>query len=129
MSKLLLISHDEVLAQAYTARLKRAGFEVEHRTTGREGLAWARQWNPELMVLDLVLPGMHGLDVLKLLRDVPWLATVPVVVLVERSMQRDVVEECRLWGAASFLEKDVRSLDEIAEHLQIAVLPATPPAS
>jgi len=128
MSKLLLISHDDVLARAYTVRLKRAGFEVEHRTTGREGLAWARQWNPEVIVLELVLPGMHGLDVLKLLRDVPWLAKVPVVVLIEHTMRRDVLEECRMWGAASFLEKDVQSLDEIIEHLQTAALPSNPPS-
>ena len=74
-----------------------------------------------MIILDLTLPGMHGLDVLKMLRDVPWLATVHVVLLIERTLEREILNECLLWGADSYLEKDLCSIDQVATHLQAVV--------
>ena len=121
MAKLLLITHDEVLAKAYRAHLTNAGFDLEHATSGHAGLLKARQWIPDVIVLDLWLPGMHGLDVLKWLRDVPWLLTVHVVLLIERTLEREILQECLLWGADSYLEKDACSIDQVATHLQAVV--------
>ena len=125
MPKILLMTHDDVLARAYHARLSRLGFEIERRATGHEGLAKARQWTPDLIVLDLTLPGMHGLDVLKSLRDVPWLVKVHVVLLIERALDRETLNECLLWGAGSYLEKDACSLADVAAHLQAITVPAS----
>lgn len=115
--KILLIIHDEVLATAYRARLARAGFELEHARVAHEGLATARRWKPDLILVDLMLPGLHGLDVLKWLRDVPWLIKIPVVVLIERPLAPEIVDECQVWGADSFLHKDTCSLQELVDHL------------
>jgi len=128
MPKLLVITPDDVLAMAYRARLARVGFEVERRATGREGLFKARHWCPDVIVLDLTLPGMRGLDVLKSLRDVPWLVRVPAVLLVERAMERDLLEQCLLWGAHSVLHKDTCSVQEFVAHLQ-TVVPSSPTPS
>lgn len=125
MAKLLLITHDALLAKAYRARLGRAGFDIEHCHTGHEGLVKARQWTPDLIVLDLTLPGMHGLDVLKSLRDVPWLVQIHVVLLIEQALDRETLNECLLWGAGSYLEKDRCSLQEFVTHLQTVAPPAT----
>ena len=121
MAKLLLITHDALLTKAYQARLAREGFELDHRASAHDGLIRARQWTPDVIILDLTLPGMHGLDVLKMLRDVPWLATVHVVLLIERALEREILNECLLWGADSYLEKDICSIDHIAAHLQAVV--------
>jgi len=118
MAKALLITHDHLLAGAYRARLARAGFEVECSRTGHEGLAKARRWTPDLILLDVTLPGMHGLDVLKWLRDVPWLVTIHVVLLIERTLAREILDQCLLWGAGSAFQKDTGSLDELIAHLQ-----------
>ena len=128
MAKILLITHDGLLAKAYRARLARAGFEVEWSATGHEGLAKARRWMPDLILLDVTLPGMHGLDVLKWLRDVPWLVTVHVVLLIERTLAREVLDQCLLWGAGSSFQKDTGSLDELLAHLQ-QIPQVAPPAS
>ena len=125
--KLLLITHDPVLAKAYRAHLTRAGFDVEHCSIGHEGLAKARRWNPDLIILDLVLPGLHGLDVLKWLRDVPWLVKVPVILLIERTLERAVLDECVMWGAGSFLHKDVCTLQELVAHVHATLQPGAPP--
>ena len=134
MPKLLLITHDAVLAKAYTVRLAKVGFTIEHRPTGHEGLVRARQWTPELILLDLALPGMNGLDVVKSLRDVPWLVKVPVVLLIERTLESTVLDECLLWGATSAFQKDTGSLQDLVTHLTEIlqthpVLSPTPPSS
>ena len=118
MPKLLLVTHDRLLGHAYSARLRRSGFEVQLELTGDAGLFRARRWVPDLILLDVLLPGMHGLDVVKWLREVPWLVKVPVVLLVERVLAREVLDECLLWGAGSYLEKDRCSLEELVAHLR-----------
>lgn len=117
--KLLMIMHDDVLAKAYRARLaKLDDLEVDRRATAHDGLARARQWTPDLILLDLALPGLHGLDVLKMLRDVPWLVTVHVVLLIERTLSPEILDECLLWGADSYLQKDTCSIDAVVAHLR-----------
>jgi DNA-binding response OmpR family regulator len=128
-AKLLLVSSDEILAKACRVRFAREGFEVEHSNSGHEGLAKARRWIPDIILLDLVLPGMHGLDVLKWLRDVPWLLKVPVVLLIERALAADILNECLLWGADSYLHKESVSLHEIVQHVQTVLQRATADAS
>lgn len=129
MAKVLLITHDGLLAKAYRARLTRAGFEVEWGQTGYEGLAKARRGIPDLILLDVTLPGMHGLDVLKWLRDVPWLVTVHVVLLIERTLAREILDQCLLWGAGSSFQKDSGSLEELVAHLQKIQAAAPAPAA
>jgi len=127
MTHILLITHDELLAHAYRAHLTKAGFAVMWCRTGREGLARARQSTPDLMLLDAMLPGLHGLDVLKWLREIPRLVPVHVVLLIEQTLAREVLDECILWGAGSYLMKDRCSLEELVAHLRSIPKTATPP--
>ena len=127
--RVLVITHDEILASAYRARLMREQFAVECRPTAHEGLARARQWKPLIILLDVTLPGLHGLDVLKSLRDVPWLSQTHVVLLVERTLSRSILEDCLLWGAGSFLYKDVCSISDVVAQLQTLLAPLDTTAS
>jgi CheY-like chemotaxis protein len=117
MATALLITADPVLARAYRARLTRAGCETAVCTTGHEGLAKAHRWSPDVILLDLVMPGMHGLDVLKALRDVPWVIKSHVVVLVDHTLTPETLDECLFWGAGSFLRKDTGSAGDLLDHL------------
>jgi DNA-binding response OmpR family regulator len=116
--RLLLITHDDVLASAYRARLLREQFAVEWRATAHEGLVKARQWSPHIILLEVTLPGMNGLDVLKSMRDVPWLSQTHVMLLIERALAKSVIDDCCLWGAGSVFYKDTGSVAELAVRLQ-----------
>ena len=126
--RLLVITHDDILASAYRARLSREQFAVESRSTAHEGLVKARQWSPQILLLDVTLPGMNGLDVLKSMRDVPWLSQTHVVLLIERTLARSVIEDCLLWGAGSVFYKDTGSVSELTARLQtiLQALDASP---
>lgn len=117
MATVLLITADPVLSRAYRARLTTAGFEAAVCTSGHEGLAKAHQWSPDVILLDLVMAGMHGLDVLKALRDVPWVVKSHVAMLVDHTLTSDTLEECLFWGASSFLRKDTGSAQDLLDHL------------
>ena len=124
MPKILLIMTDDLLARAYRAHLARQGWDVQHSAGARDGLATARQWKPDAIVIDLLLPGMHGIEVLKWLRDVPWLATVRVVLLVERTVLPETLREGHLWGADRHLFKDACAPSDVADCLAQLVPPS-----
>ena len=129
MPTLLLVTHDDVLASAYRARLAREGFTVEWCRSGSDVLTVGKQCHPDLLMLDLALPGMHGLDVLKWLTDVPALVKVPVLLLTEHTVAPDVVEECVFWGAKGALHKDLASLADMVARVRRLLQPAAHPAS
>jgi DNA-binding response OmpR family regulator len=127
-SRVLIVTADPLLARAYRARLAREGYDAQVCATGHDGLALAHQSSPDIIVLDLVMPGMHGLDVLKALRDVPWVVTSHVVMLVDHTLTAETLEECLFWGAGSFMRKDGGTAGDLVAHLK--KIPARPkPAS
>ena len=125
MTKVLLIMADELMARAYQARLTHTGWDVQYRADAHEALLTARQWKPEVIVVDLMLPGLHGIEVLKWLRDVPWLATARVVLLVERTVLPETLREGQMWGMDCHLFKDDCSPTDVAECLSHLVRPST----
>ncbi|MGV8042295.1 MAG: hybrid sensor histidine kinase/response regulator [Thermoanaerobaculaceae bacterium] len=105
LSGLALVRH--VLA-------RRPGLDLLHASHGREGLELARAHRPDLVLLDLHLPDMTGIDVLAALREVPRLADVPVVVVSASAMPSDV-EQVQAMGIARYLTKplDIRVFLEV----------------
>lgn len=77
----LLVEDDEAIAELYRARLLQDGFRVSIARDGEEGLRLATSLRPDLIYLDLRLPKLGGLEVLRELRKSPAGASVPVVIL------------------------------------------------
>lgn len=100
-TRVLVIDDDPMLAEVVARYLAREGFEVEVRSDGREGLARALHWLPDLVVLDLMLPGLSGLDVFRRLRRA---APIPVVMLTARGSEEDRVAGLDL-GADDYVAK------------------------
>jgi len=102
MARLLVIEDDGNLAQGLRYNLERAGYEVEHAADGPEGLRLAREHEPDLVLLDLMLPGLHGFDLLARLREGG--SRVPVIIL---TVQDAEVEKVRGFdaGADDYLTK------------------------
>ena len=67
MRRILVIEDNESLAEGLRLNLAHDGYDVRVCGTGEKGLAQARSWNPELVILDVMLPGIDGVDVLRML--------------------------------------------------------------
>ena len=78
---ILIIEDNSTLRQRVKDRLEEEGFNVLESDNGRDGLAVALDKHPDLILLDIVMPQMDGLTVLKKLRQDEWGKSVPVIVL------------------------------------------------
>jgi two-component system, OmpR family, response regulator TctD len=112
--RLLVVEDDPALAQALALALSRRGFQVCLATNGRTALERALQEEFSAIVLDLTLPEMDGLDVLRLIRENG--TATPVIVLTARGTVGDRVQGLRL-GADDYLPKPF-DLDELEARLR-----------
>jgi len=99
--------------------LARAGYTVRAATDGEEAIALARKEMPDLILLDLLLPKVTGLAVLKALKSEAKTAAIPVVVLSGLSQRN--AERLQADGAFAFLEKSELGLDKGADALLLAL--------
>ena len=77
---ILLGEDDIILAELYTERLKQEGFTVLHASNGEDVLTYVQEYHPALIILDIMMPKMNGLDVLKQLKDDPENKNIPVII-------------------------------------------------
>lgn len=119
----LVIDDDPTLAEVVGRYLIREGYEVVHALDGETGLARAVASPPELILLDLMLPGIDGLEVCSRLRESPA-AAVPVIMLTARAAESDRVTGLDA-GADDYLAKPF-SLHEMGARVR-AVLRRVPP--
>ncbi len=101
--RILLVEDDAPIRTAVAEALRNAGFEVGEAADGEGALARAAEAPPALVILDLCLPGLHGLEVLRRLRAAGGIRHLPVIVLTGVEPER--VEEALALGADEFLAK------------------------
>ena len=89
--KILVIEDEPDLAQTLCYNLKKAGYEAMSENTGGAGLARAMSFDPDLILLDLMLPDTSGFEVCKALKAIPQTARAPVVMLTARGEEIDRV--------------------------------------
>ena len=101
--KILLVEDSKPIRRANEHALLRAGYEVVCAVDGESALRFARDMKPDLILLDMILPKMSGVDVLRHLKDEPSTADIPVVVLssLSEKNRQKLIEE----GAEDYLEK------------------------
>ena len=113
---ILLVEDDRFLRRACEAGLRRRGFSVLTAADGEEALRMIQAERPALVLLDLLLPKMTGVEVLRSVRREARTRDVPVLVLSNSSNERDVQEVTTL-GIAGYLVKANLSLQELGDHV------------
>ena len=102
--RIILVEDEHDMAGLVAMRLRREGYLVEIASDGLEGLERIRSSPPDLVILDIMLPGMPGTEVAKELRADPRTAGVPVVMLTARSEESDIVVGLQ-FGADDYVTK------------------------
>lgn len=101
---ILIADDDDLMRTVVCAKLKARGWRVVPAVDGDEALRLAAETRPALIVLDAMMPGLDGTEVLRRLKADPVLADTPVVMLTARKLESDVVGALEL-GASEYVVK------------------------
>jgi two-component system alkaline phosphatase synthesis response regulator PhoP len=113
--RVLIVEDNATMAEGIRMNLALEGYAVEVAPTGERGLTQARRWDPQLMILDLMLPGLDGYAVLRTLRDEG--RDFPVLILSARGAETDRLRGFRL-GADDYVVKPF-SLPELLARVAV----------
>jgi len=111
--RVLSIEDDVAMGQFLRAVFTAQGFTVEHAVDGREGLELAHRHQPDLVILDLLMPYKNGFEVLRELKQDPVTRGVPVIILSSNSREEDIVRALNA-GADDFVIKPFRARELVA---------------
>jgi len=129
MTSVLVVDDMSVFREPIAAALRSRGFETSEAGEGREAIRLALQERPDIVLLDLAMPQVDGLTVLRALRTDERCAQTPVIVLTAVAERRLVMESGRL-GVSAYMLKSRFSLDELVERIGQAIgKTGTAPAS
>jgi len=120
--KILLVEDDAGLASIYQARLEAEGFQVVHCENGEAALSEAIKHNPDLILLDVMMPKISGFDVLDILHNTPETQHIKVIMLTALSQDSDRERASNL-GADDYLVKSqvviADVMDRVKYHLGV----------
>jgi len=118
--KILVIEDDKFLRELISQKLLKEGYEISEAIDGEEGLKKIKEEKPDLVLLDLILPGIDGFEVLSEIKDDPILAQIPVIILSNLGQKEDVEKGLKL-GAVDYLIKAHFTPGEIVEKINNAL--------
>jgi len=113
--RILIVEDNATIAEGIRLNLALEGYEMDVASTGERGLTQARRWDPHLLILDLMLPGLDGYAVLRTLREEG--RDVPVLILSARGAETDRLRGFRL-GADDYVVKPF-SLPELLARVAV----------
>ena len=115
--KILLSEDDKFISRAYTDGLTRAGFSVITAYDGEEALEKIKNENPDLILLDLIMPTKNGFEVLEEIKKDKELSKIPIVILSNLGQDTDI-QKGRDLGAEDYLIKSNFSMSEVVGKIK-----------
>jgi len=115
--KILLVEDDNALASVYEMRLVAEGFDVRRADNGEDALAAVRDYRPDIMLLDVMMPHVSGFDVLDIVRNTPDTANLKVIMLTALSQDTDK-ERAQQLGVDEYLVKSQVVIADVVERVK-----------
>ena len=116
---ILIVEDEQDLREALTDKLTREAFTVLEAKNGKEGLDKALGEHPDLILLDIVMPEMDGMTVLRKLREDTWGKTVPVILLTNLSAtEESIIEEMVKYAPSHYLVKSDWKIKDVVEKIK-----------
>jgi two-component system, chemotaxis family, CheB/CheR fusion protein len=110
MTRVLLVEDSDDVLCVLRMELEWVGYSVDAVTNATAGLASAKQTAPDVIVSDIGMPGMDGLEFIKRIRKIPGLARVPAIALTGAALDRDI-EQALAFGFTAHITKPVEAKD------------------
>ncbi len=127
MYKVLIIEDDPIVARIYGSRFEKEGFQSVVATNGESGFECVQDLHPDIVLLDLMLPKMNGIEVLKKLRALPELNQLPVLVFTNAYVGQ-MIDAAFQAGATSVYNKSNTTPRDILDAIQMLLTGDTAPA-
>ncbi len=115
--RVLIVEDDPFLLEMYSAKLDEQGIEVEIAEDGNEGLEKMKMGKFDLVLLDIIMPKMDGLEVLQKMKDNKDFAQIPVILLTNLGQKEDVEKGLQL-GAQEYIIKAHYTPTEVVAKVQ-----------
>ena len=122
MKKILVAEDDQFLSNAYRVKLAKVGFDVRIATDGEEALKIADEFNPDLILLDLMMPRKDGFSALEDFRKIEQFKKTPIIVASNLGQQEDL-DRAKSLGANDYLVKSDMSLDDLIKKINSFLTP------
>lgn len=116
MKRILVVEDDKATQDIYAHKLRELGYEVEIAVNGGVALSSANQHKPDLILLDLMLPGgMNGFDILNRLKSNPETEKIKVIVLTNLSSEAETARDMKV---DDYLVKSNTSIQEVVDTIE-----------
>lgn len=120
MTKIAIIEDDSVISQMYRMKFEADGFTVEVAGNGKDGVGLVKEFQPDLVLLDMQMPIMNGDEALAAIRAEEWGKTVPVIVLTNLG-EEEAPKNLRSLGIHSYIVKADLTPRQVAERVKEAL--------
>jgi len=121
-SRILLVEDDIGLATAYKTRLEAEDFDVRHCGDGEAALKMAEDYQPDLILLDIMMPNISGFDVLDILRNTPATSHIKIIILTALGLPSDQKRAKEL-GADDYLIKSQAVVADVIKRIRFHLGP------
>lgn len=110
--KILIIEDNEYLGRMYENLLSLESYSVQWVASGEDGMSRAEEFKPDLILLDVIMPKINGVQVLQKLKDDSQTKNIPVVILTVVG-EKEVIDKCMKLGASGYIIKSTVNLDQL----------------
>lgn len=117
MKKILIVEDDKFLRELVVTNLAKKNYAISEAVDGEEGVKKTKEEKPDLILLDLVLPGMDGFEVLSQIKSDPAVSSIPVIIFSNLGQKEDIERGLAL-GASGYLIKAHFVLSEVVEKIR-----------
>lgn len=118
MAKILLVEDDPLMVRMYQRKLISDSYDVGVAVNGEEGLAKVRSFRPDLVLLDIMMPKLNGLEVLERMKSDPTTSKIPVIILTNLGGSQDDIDNGLELGAVAYLIKSAYRPDEVVKKVK-----------
>lgn len=116
MTKILIVEDDPFLSQMYSTKLTTSGYEIDTAEDGEKALEHIKSNKPDLVLLDIVLPKMDGIEVLKTVRATPEIAGTKIIMLSNLGQESEI-ERGLKEGANDYIVKSHYTPSEVVAKI------------
>lgn len=120
MTKIAIIEDDQVISQMYRMKFEADGFDVQLANNGKHGVELVEAFSPDIILLDLQMPEMNGVEALEIIRQNEWGKNIPVIILTNLG-EEEAPKKLRSLGIHSYIVKANLTPRQVAQRVREAL--------